>query len=73
MRNRGRGDSIVCAGVGACNRHAGEGKCIRVLVGKAEGKRPLGRPRRRWEDLANVDVKVIGCGVVYWVNLPQKG
>jgi hypothetical protein len=62
----------VCAGVGACSRSAGEGKRTRGLMGKAEGKSPLGRPRRRWEDIANVDIKVIGCGDVHWVDLLQN-
>ena len=34
----------------------------RVLVGKPEGKRPLGRPRRRWEDNIKMDLKEVGCG-----------
>jgi hypothetical protein len=34
----------------------------RVLVGKREGKRPLGRPRRRWEDNIKIDVQEAGCG-----------
>jgi len=34
----------------------------RVLVGKPEGKRPLGRPRRRWEDGIKVDLQEVGCG-----------
>jgi hypothetical protein len=44
----------------------GEGRIMyRVLVGKPEGKRPLGRPRRRWEDGIKVDLMEIGwgCGV----------
>jgi hypothetical protein len=42
----------------------GEGKNVyRVLVGKAEGKRPLGRPRRRWEDGIKMDLREIGWGV----------
>jgi hypothetical protein len=44
----------------------GEGRNVyRVLVGKPEGKRPLGRPRRRWEDVIKLDLGVIGwgCGV----------
>jgi len=63
----------VCAGVGACSGRAGEGKCTRVLVGgrQAEGKSPLGKPGRKWEDIANVDVKVIGFGDVHWVDLSQ--
>jgi hypothetical protein len=35
----------------------------RVLVGKPEGKRPLGRPRRRWEDNIKMDLQEVGCGV----------
>jgi hypothetical protein len=34
----------------------------RVLVGKPEGKKPLGRPRRRWEDNIKMDVQEVGCG-----------
>jgi hypothetical protein len=36
----------------------------RVFVGKAEGKRPLGRPRRRWEDNIKMDLQEVGCGVM---------
>jgi len=50
----------------------GEGRGIyRVLVGKTEGKRPLGRPRRRWEDNVKVDLQEVGCGAMYWINLAQ--
>jgi len=35
----------------------------RVLVGKPEGKRPVGRPRRRWEDNNKMDLQEVGCGV----------
>ena len=35
----------------------------RVLVGKPEGKRPLGRPRRRWEDNIRMDLQEVGCGL----------
>jgi hypothetical protein len=34
----------------------------RVLVGKPDGKRPLGRPRRRWEDNIKIDLQEVGCG-----------
>jgi hypothetical protein len=34
----------------------------RVLVGKLEGRRPLGRPRRRWEDNISMDIREVGCG-----------
>ena len=41
----------------------------RVLMGKPEGKRPLGRPRRRWEDNIEMDIKEVGCGCVDWIEL----
>jgi len=43
----------------------------RVMVGKAEGKRPLGRPRRRWEDYIKMDLQVVGCGCADWIELAQ--
>jgi len=43
----------------------------RVLVGKPEGKRPLGRPRHRWEDNTKMDLQEVGCGGVEWVKLPE--
>jgi hypothetical protein len=50
----------------------GEGRNVyRVLVGKIEGKRPLGRPRRRWEDGIKMDVREIGWGGVEWIHLAQ--
>ena len=50
----------------------GEGKGgYRVLVGKPEGKRPLGRTRRRWEDNINMDLKGVGCGGTDWIKLAQ--
>jgi hypothetical protein len=48
-----------------------ERKVYRVLVGKPEGKRPLGRPRRRWEDGIRMDVREIGLGFVDWIRLAQ--
>ena len=44
----------------------------RVLVGKAEGKRPLGRRRRRWEDNIKMDVQEMGCGGTDWIDLAQE-
>jgi hypothetical protein len=41
----------------------------KVLVGKPEGKRPLGRPRRKWEDGIRVDLGEIGCWGVNWIRL----
>jgi hypothetical protein len=43
----------------------------RVLMGKREGKRPLGRPRRRWEDGIRMDLREIGWGSVDWIQLAQ--
>jgi hypothetical protein len=48
-----------------------ERKVYKVLVGKPEGKRPLGRPRRRWEDGIRMDVREIGLGGVDWIRLAQ--
>jgi hypothetical protein len=48
-----------------------ERKVYRVLVGKPEGKRPLGRPRYRWEDGIRMDLGEIGLGSVDWIQLPQ--
>jgi len=43
----------------------------RVLVGKPEGKRPLGRPRHRWADNIRMDLQDVGCGYVDWIRLAQ--
>ena len=43
----------------------------RFLVGKPEGKRPLGRPRRRWVDNIRMDLQEVGCGYVDWIGLAQ--
>jgi hypothetical protein len=43
----------------------------RVLVGKPEGKRPLGRPRCRWVDNIRMDLEEVGCGYMDWVGLAQ--
>jgi len=50
----------------------GEMKSLyRVLVGKPEGKRPRGRPRRRWEDNIKMDPQEVGCGGMDWNELAQ--
>ena len=52
--------------------HMGQGRGVhRVLVGKLEGKRPLGRPRRRWEDNINMDLQEVGGGCEDWMELAQ--
>ena len=43
----------------------------RVLVGKPEGKRPLGRPRRRWVHNIRMDLQEVGCAYVDWIGLAQ--
>jgi hypothetical protein len=43
----------------------------RLLVGKPEGKRPLGRPRRRWKDNIKMEILGIGLSVVDWIGLAQ--
>ena len=45
----------------------------RVLVGKPEGKRPLGRPRCRWVDNIRMDLQEVGCGYMDWIGLAQDG
>jgi hypothetical protein len=48
---------------GGCGADGGERRGVyRVLVGKPEGKRPLGRPGRRWEDNIKMDLQEVGCG-----------
>ena len=50
----------------------GEDRCVqRVLVGKPEGKRQLGRPRRRWEDNIKIDFQEVGGGRGDWMELAQ--
>jgi hypothetical protein len=57
---------------GACSLD-GEGIGVyRVLVGKPEGKRPLGRPWLRWEDNIKMDLQEVGCGGVDWIDLAQN-
>ena len=43
----------------------------RVLVGKPEGRRPLGRPRRRWADNIRTDLQEVGCVYMDWIGLAQ--
>jgi len=42
-----------------------------ILVGKSEGKKPLGRPRRRWEDNIKLCIQEVGCGGTDWIELAQ--
>jgi len=55
-----------------CGTH-GEGRIVyRVLVGRPEGKRPLGRPRCRWEYNIKMDLREIGIDEVNWIQLAQE-
>jgi hypothetical protein len=56
---------------GACSADGKERCVYRVFVGKPEGKRPLGRPRRRWEDNIRMDLQKVGCGGMDWFELAQ--
>ena len=53
---------------GACNACGGE---ERVLVGKPEGKKPLGRPKRRWENSIKMALQEVGCWSMDWIELAQ--
>jgi hypothetical protein len=56
---------------GACSVYGEERWVHRVLVGKSEGKRPLGRPRPRWEENFQMDVEDVGGGGVDWMEFAQ--
>jgi hypothetical protein len=50
----------------------GEGRdAYRVLVGRPEGRRPLGRPRRRWEDIIKMDLQDVGWREMNWIDMAQ--
>jgi hypothetical protein len=58
----------------ACSTNGGEEECIweyGILVGKPEGKRPLGRPRRRWVGNIKMDLREIGWGDMDWIDLAR--
>jgi len=66
------GDKIEKNEMGrACGAY-GRGECVYwVLVGKPKGKRPLGRPRRRWVYNIGMDLQEVGCGYMDWIGLAQ--
>jgi hypothetical protein len=55
---------------GACGTY-GERGVFRVLVGKPEGKRPLGMSSRRWEDNIKMNLQEVGCGGMEWFDMAQ--
>ena len=50
---------------------AERGGLYTVLVGKSKGKRPLGRPRHKWEDNIKMDLQEVGCEGADWIELAQ--
>ena len=55
----------------ACGTYGGRERGAQDLVGKPEGKRPLGRPRRRWEDNIKMDLQEVGRGGGDWIEFAQ--
>jgi hypothetical protein len=55
---------------GACSTHGEKRSAYTILVGRPEGRRPFGRPRRRWEDNIKMDLQEIGSGMD-WIELAQ--
>jgi hypothetical protein len=63
--------STIIRGAGHVARMGEARGVYRFFVGKPEKKRPLGGPRRRWEDNIKVDVEEVGCGCMDWIELVQ--
>jgi hypothetical protein len=63
--------SVRLTGHVALTREKMNRPTYRAVVGKNEGKRPLGRPRRRWEDDIEIDLREIGWGGMDWIDLAQ--
>ena len=55
----------------ACSQNGGSRSAFKIVTGKPTGKRPSGRPRRRWEDNVRMDLEEIGISAGNWVNLAQ--
>ena len=55
----------------ACGAYGEERGVYRVLLGKPEGRKPLGRPRRRWVDNISMYLQEVGCGYMDWTGLDQ--
>jgi hypothetical protein len=54
-----------------CGTQGGGERCLQGFVGRPEGKRPLGRPRRRWEDNIKMDLRETGVEEANWIQLAQ--
>jgi hypothetical protein len=55
----------------ACSTNGGKRNAYRILVGKPEGRRPLGRPRHRWVDNIKMDLREIGWDSMDWIDVAQ--
>jgi hypothetical protein len=62
---------IIMGWVGHVARMGEERGVYRILLGIPEGKRPLGRPRSRWEDNIRMDLQEVGCGGLEWTGLAE--
>jgi hypothetical protein len=56
---------------GTCSADGEDRGVYRVLVGKPDGKKPLGRPGRRWKNNIRIDLQEVGCGGMDWIGLAQ--
>jgi hypothetical protein len=56
---------------GTCSTYGEKRGVYRFWMGKTEGKRPLGRPRLRWEENIKTDLQEVGCGGMDWIELAQ--
>jgi len=56
---------------GTCTAYGGGERCVQGIGGEPEGRRPLGRPRHRWEGNIRMDLREVGCGYVDWMELAQ--
>ena len=56
---------------GEYSSYGGGERRVQSFGEEPEGKRPLGRPRRRWEDNIKVDLREVGCGIMEWIELAQ--
>ena len=63
--------SRIMRWAGHVARMGEERGCIGSWWGKPEGKRPLGRPRRRWVDNIRMDIQEVGCGYMDWIGMAQ--
>jgi hypothetical protein len=55
----------------ACSTYEARRGAYRILVGRHDGRRPLGRPRRRWEDHTKMDLREVGWESMDWIELAQ--